>query len=257
MRGQVQLARLQSLPRLSESRNGTLLDCCALFSRSEAAGVELKLRAALLECYRAGRDAINAFESGPDLDRACSATHTIDTKPQIVLGRRHGRARGGGLLIQGGAQHVMLNDCEIDNNFAYGGGAFTGTGVRVELNSCDIHHNDAAVDGAGEYGGAILASFGSLILRDCSLTFNAMACTHCSNDGGGALYHWSGSVAFIRCTLRLEHSWQHNLSAGTGSNIQADGTAVCLFETSVPVDTNLWCKLTHFGIKLGRIPSLQ
>ena len=42
----------------------------------------------------------------------------------------------------------MLNDCEIDNNFAYGGGAFTGTGVRVELNSCDIHHNDAAVDGA-------------------------------------------------------------------------------------------------------------
>ena len=73
--------------RLDEGRNRSLLDCCALFSRSEAAGVELKLRAALVKRYRAAGDTIDAFESGLHLDGARGATHAIDTKPQIVLGR--------------------------------------------------------------------------------------------------------------------------------------------------------------------------
>mgnify|MGYP006283367281 CR=1 FL=1 len=106
---------------------------------------------------------------------------------------------GGGLLIKGGAEVLLLN-CDISNNIASGNGggiAITDEGTYVELAYCTIRNNvNSGEEGYG--GGVYVGNDASAELRWCLIAGNST--TGLFANGGGVAADYS-SLEMENCTL--------------------------------------------------------
>ena len=132
---------------------------------------------------------------------------------------------GGGLLVNGGGEDVVVRNCEFSGNNASNNGGFKICNCTATIENCTISDNLAYLSGGG--AGFLKAT---PIMTDCVITGN-LSTSDNFQDGGGGLVFYDSSPILTRCVI----SGNESSTIGGGIELDSDSGGFftdCLIENN-------------------------